>query len=371
MGVPNRSGTATATSPEPTPTPTVPIPEMSSPAAPHAATPAAPARETILTGDRPTGPLHLGHYAGSLRGRVRLQSEHDQTILVADLQALTDNAGRAADVRRNVREVVLDYLAVGIDPDATTIALQSGMPELAELTVLYLNLVTVARLERNPTVKAEIEMRGFARDIPAGFLVYPVSQAADITGVRATLVPVGDDQLPMIEQTNEIVRRLAQLAGRAVLPECRALLSATPRLPGVDGRKASKSLGNAIALSAAPDEIRAAVRAMYTDPGHVRASDPGRVEGNVVFAYLDAFDPDRDAVEALKAQYRHGGLGDVALKRRLEELLQALLAPFRERRAELARDPDAVDAILLRGTARAREAAAGVLADVRGVFALG
>ena len=330
----------------------------------------ATARERILTGDRPTGPLHLGHYVGSLRNRVLLQHRHDQTVLVADLQALTDNTGRAADIQRNVREVVLDYLAVGIDPSLTTIALQSAMPELAELTVLYLNLVTVARLERNPTVKAEIEMRGFARDIPAGFLMYPVSQAADITGVRGTLVPVGDDQLPMIEQTNEIVRRLAHLAGADVLPECRALLSNTPRLPGVDGRKASKSLGNAIALAAAPDEIRAAVRAMYTDPAHARVSDPGRVEGNVVFAYLDAFDPDHAAVEELKAHYRRGGLGDVALKRRLEELLQALVAPVRDRRLELAGDLDTIDRIVREGTARARETAAGVLADVRRVFAL-
>ena len=328
-------------------------------------------RERILTGDRPTGPLHLGHYAGSLRNRVLLQDQHDQTVLVADLQALTDNAGRAADVQRNVREVVLDYLAVGIDPARTTIALQSSMPELAELTVLYLNLVTVARLERNPTVKAEIEMRGFARDIPAGFLMYPVSQAADITGVRGTLVPVGDDQLPMIEQTNEIVRRLAHLAGEEVLPECRALLSDTPRLPGVDGRKASKSLGNAISLSATPDEILAAVRAMYTDPAHVRVSDPGSVEGNVVFAYLDAFDSDRAAVDELKAHYRRGGFGDVALKRRLEEHLQALIAPIRARRLELARDVTAIDAIVREGTARARETAAEVLAAVRRVFSLG
>ena len=329
-----------------------------------------PAREVILTGDRPTGALHLGHYVGSLRSRVALQHLHDQTVLVADLQALTDNAGRALDVRRNVTEVVLDYLAVGIDPEVTTIALQSAIPELAELTMLYLNLVTVARLERNPTVKAEIEMRGFARDIPAGFLMYPVSQAADITFIRATLVPVGDDQLPMIEQTNEIVRRIAHLAGKPVLPECRALLSATPRLPGVDGRKASKSLGNAIALSATPDEIRAAVNAMYTDPGHVRASDPGRIEGNVVFAYLDAFDPDVDAVAELKAHYQRGGLGDVALKRRLDGVLQELIAPIRERRAELARTPDVVDELLRRGTARAREIAVDVLADVRHAFAL-
>jgi tryptophanyl-tRNA synthetase len=210
-------------------------------------------------------------------------------------------------VSGHVLEVALDYLAVGIEPELSTIALQSTIPELAELTVLYLNLVTVARLERNPTVRSESELRGFARDIPAGFLAYPVSQAADITGFRATLVPVGDDQLPMIEQTNEIVRRLAHLAGGPVLPECRALLSRTPRLPGVDGRKASKSLGNAIGLSASPDEVRRLINAMFTDPAHIRASDPGRVEGNVVFAYLDAFDPDREGLSALATQYQRGG----------------------------------------------------------------
>ena len=330
----------------------------------------APIRETILTGDRPTGALHLGHYAGSLRSRVEMQHEHDQTVLVADLQALTDNSGRALDVRHNVLEVVYDYLAVGIDPDLTTIALQSAMPELSELTMLYLNLVTVSRLERNPTVRAEIGLRGFRRDVPAGFLAYPVSQAADITGVRATLVPVGEDQLPMIEQTNEIVRRLAHIAGHPVLPECRAHLSKTPRLPGVDGRKASKSLGNAIALSASPDEIRAAVRAMFTDPQHVRASDPGRVEGNVVFAHLRAFDPDQAAVDELEAHYARGGLGDVAVKRRLEDVLQELLAPIRARRAEAASDPEAARAILREGTERARVTARSVLADVRAVFAL-
>jgi tryptophanyl-tRNA synthetase len=299
-----------------------------------------------------------------------LQDVHQQTILIADLQALTDHAGRPRDVRQNVLEVALDYLAVGIDPSVTTIALQSAIPELAELTMLYLNLVTLARLERNPTVRSEIELRGFARDIPAGFLVYPVSQAADITAFRATLVPVGDDQLPMIEQTNEIARRLAGLAGRPVVPECRALLSATPRLPGVDGRKASKSLGNAIALSASPDAIRDKVRAMFTDPGHVRASDPGHVEGNVVFAYLDAFDAQREEVEALKQRYRDGGLGDVLLKRRLEEVLQALLAPIRSRRAYLARDPATVLAIIRAGSERAHSVAASVLADVRDVFFL-
>jgi len=329
-----------------------------------------PRGDTILTGDRPTGPLHLGHYAGSLRGRVALQHANVQTLLIADLQALTDHAGRPWSVRDNVLEVALDYLAVGIEPELTTIALQSAIPELAELTVLYLDLVTVARLERNPTVRSEIELRGFARDIPAGFLAYPVSQAADITGFRATLVPVGDDQLPMIEQTNEIVRRLAHIAGRPVLRECRALLSNTPRLPGVDGRKASKSLGNAIALSATPDEIRAKVRAMYTDPSHVRATDPGHVEGNVVFAYLDAFDPDQPAVADLKDQYRRGGLGDVTLKRRLEDVLIALIDPIRGRREALARDPGAVLAIIRNGTSRSRATVGSVLGDVRNAFAL-
>ncbi|HET7584920.1 MAG TPA: tryptophan--tRNA ligase [Gemmatimonadaceae bacterium] len=326
--------------------------------------------ERILTGDRPTGPLHLGHYAGSLANRVRLQHEYRQTVLIADLQALTDNIGRAADVRAYVPELMLDYLAVGLDPALTTFALQSAVPELAELTVLYLNLVTVARLERNPTVRAEVTLRGFERDIPAGFLTYPVSQAADITGARATLVPVGADQLPMIEQTNEIVRRLAHLAGGEVVAECRPLLSDTPRLPGVDGRKASKSLGNAIPLSASPDEIRAAVRAMYTDPGHIHVSDPGRVEDNVVFAYLYAFDPDRSAVDDLAAHYRRGGLGDVTLKRRLEEILEALIAPIRSRREQLARDPAHVMDILRRGSESARAVASSALRDVRGALAL-
>jgi tryptophanyl-tRNA synthetase len=327
-------------------------------------------REVVLTGDRPTGPLHLGHFAGSLRTRLALQYQHDQTILIADLQALTDNAGRPSDVRRQVMQLALDYLAVGIDPTASTIAVQSGIPELAELTVLYLNLVTVARLERNPTVREELALRGFGRAIPAGFLAYPVSQAADITSVRATLVPVGADQLPMIEQTNEIVRRLEHLAGRPVLPECRPLLSDTPRLPGIDGRKASKSLGNAIPLSAAPDEVRAKVRAMFTDPGHLRASEPGRVEGNVVFAHLDAFDPRREEVEELKLRYQAGGLGDAILKQRLEEVLQLVLSPMRDRRREFAGDPGAITSILRAGTARMRETATAVLRDVRAVFDL-
>jgi tryptophanyl-tRNA synthetase len=326
--------------------------------------------DVVLTGDRPTGALHLGHYVGSLASRVALQGRCSQTLLIADLQALTDSSGRAAHVAAHVEEVALDYLAAGIDPALTTIAVQSRLPALAELTVLYLNLVTVARLERNPTVKAEVELRGFARDIPAGFLCYPVSQAADITGFRATLVPVGDDQLPMLEQANEIVRRVNRLAEASILPECRALLSSTPRLPGVDGRKASKSLGNAIPLGASADQIRELVRAMYTDPEHVRASDPGRVEGNVVFAYLDAFDPDAVAVEELKAHYRHGGLGDMVVKRRLVEVLERVIAPMRARRAELAGDRAYLREILRDGTDRAAAVTRGVLGEVRRAFAL-
>ena len=326
--------------------------------------------DVVLTGDRPTGPLHLGHYAGSLRSRLALEGRCRQTVLIADMQALTDNSGRAAHVAANVHEVALDYLAIGLDPARTTIAVQSGVPALSELTMLYLNLVTLARLERNPTVKAEIALRGFERDVPAGFVCYPVSQAADITGFRATLVPVGDDQLPMIEQSNDIVRQLNRLAGREVLPTARPLISATPRLPGVDGRKASKSLGNAVPLGATGDEIRRLVRAMYTDPDHLRVSDPGRVEDNVVFAYLDAFDPDQAAVAELKEHYRRGGLGDVALKRRLEGVLEALIAPIRARRAALAEDRGYVEDVLQAGTAAARATAAAVLADVRDVFAL-
>jgi tryptophanyl-tRNA synthetase len=328
--------------------------------------------DIILTGDRPTGPLHLGHYAGSLASRVALQGKcRRQFLLIADMQAMTDNADDGARVADNVLEVALDYLAVGLDPARSPFVLQSGAPELAELSMLYLNLVTLARLERNPTVKAEIQARGFARDIPAGFLCYPVSQAADITAFKATLVPVGDDQLPMIEQTNEIAFRVNRLAGREVLPEAKALLSTTPRLPGVDGKaKASKSLGNAISLSASPDAIARAVQMMFTDPDHLRVSDPGKIEGNVVFAYLDAFDPDRASVEDLRQHYRRGGLADSAVKARLNEVLQALLAPIRARREQFARDPGEVMHLIGDGTREAREVAARTLAEVRRVFGL-
>lgn len=313
-------------------------------------------RPVVLTGDRTTGPLHLGHYAGSLRNRLALQETHEQYLLLADAQALTDNAGDIPKVRQAVMEVALDYLAVGIDPQKSTICLQSQLPALAELSMLYLNFVTVARLERNPTIKDEIRSRGFGRDIPAGFLCYPAAQAADITAFRATLVPVGADQAPLIEQANEIVRRINAVASRPVLAEAAPLIPAAGRLPGVDGRsKMSKSSGNAIPLSATPEQIAAAVRAMFTDPQHVRAADPGRVAGNVVFTFLDAFDADAAEVTRLKEHYQRGGLGDAVLKRRLDELLQALLAPIRARRILLAREPGYIREVIRRGVRRGRD----------------
>jgi tryptophanyl-tRNA synthetase len=324
-----------------------------------------------LTGDRPTGPLHLGHYAGSLKARVELQKTAEQFVLLADAQALTDNVGRHREVAANVFEVALDYLAVGIDPRLSTMVIQSEVPELAELTSFLLNYVTVARLERNPTIKDEIRQRGFERDIPAGFLTYPVSQAADITAFKAAVVPVGEDQLPMIEQTNELVHRFNASVGSQVLVECTALLSRVTKLPGIDGKaKMSKSLGNAIALGAGPDEIRKAVKAMYTDEKHLRASEPGRVEGNVVFAFLDAFEPDAKRVNELKQHYRRGGLGDSFLKAILEERLQELIAPIRAERQRLAADRGAVLNVLKAGTERARQRAAATLAEVKRALGL-
>lgn len=312
-------------------------------------------RPIILTGDRPTGQLHLGHFVGSLRSRVGLQDSHHQHLLLADAQALTDNADNPDKVRRNILEVALDYLAVGIDPTKTTICVQSCMPALNELTMLYLNFVTVARLERNPTIKSEIQMRGFERDIPAGFLCYPVAQAADITAFKATVVPVGEDQIPMIEQTNEIVRRVNRQIGQDLLPECKALLSNMARLPGFDGKaKMSKSLGNTIVLNASDKDIKKAVNAMYTDPNHLHIEDPGQVEGNIVFTYLDAFDPNKEEVEELKAHYRRGGLGDGTVKKRLEGVLKELITPIRERREELAKDPDYIMDVLRQGTDKCR-----------------
>lgn len=323
-------------------------------------------RPIILTGDRPTGQLHLGHFVGSLRSRVGLQDSHHQHILLADAQALTDNADNPDKVRRNILEVALDYLAVGIDPTKTTICVQSCLPALNELTMLYLNFVTVARLERNPTIKSEIQMRGFERDIPAGFLCYPVAQAADITAFKATVVPVGEDQIPMIEQTNELVRRVNRQIGQDLLPECKALLSNTGRLPGFDGKaKMSKSLGNTIVLNASDKDIKKAVNAMYTDPNHLRIEDPGQVEGNIVFAYLDAFDPDKEEVEALKAHYRRGGLGDGTVKKRLEGILKELISPIRERREALAKDPDYIMDILREGTIKCQNITQATLDEVK------
>lgn len=325
----------------------------------------------ILTGDRPTGPLHLGHFVGSLRNRVAYQSSYRQFIMLADAQALTDNMEDTGKVHRNVVEVALDYLAVGIDPAQSTILIQSQVPELAELSFYYLNLVTVARLERNPTVKEEIRLRGFERDIPAGFLTYPASQAADISAFKASLVPVGEDQLPMIEQTNEIVRRFNRMAGRDVLVEAKALVPEIGRLPGIDGKaKMSKSLGNVINLGATADEVRAAVKKVYTDPLHLRVADPGHLEGNVAFIYLDAFDPDQEGLAKLKEHYVAGGLADSLVKARLETCLQDLLGPIRARRQEFEQDRAQVIQMLKEGTEKAREVAAKTMAEVKDVLGL-
>jgi tryptophanyl-tRNA synthetase len=322
-------------------------------------------KKVILTGDRPTGPLHLGHFIGSLKYRVALQREYETYILIADLQALTDNFDQPEGVRRNILQVAYDYLAVGIDPQIGTLVIQSRLPELAELTLYFLNLVTVARLQRNPTIKEEIRQKGFSENLPAGFLVYPVSQAADIAGFRANLVPVGEDQLPMIEQTTEIVRKFNNTYG-PILVEPEALVPEQKRLPGTDGQtKMGKSLGNAIFLSDPPDVVSEKVMGMYTDPNHVRAEDPGDVKGNPVFSYLDAFDMDVELVAELKNRYRAGGLGDVAVKKRLIDVLNQFLQPIRDKRSEFAKDPGAVMAILQKGTERGRNVVSSVLADVR------
>lgn len=333
-------------------------------------------KSIILTGDRPTGPLHLGHFVGSLRNRVKYQHEYKQYVMLADAQALTDNMDDIDKVHRNVVEVALDYLAVGIDPKLSTIFIQSQVPELTELAFYYLNLVTVARLERNPTVKEEIRLRDFERDIPAGFLTYPVSQAADITAFKATLVPVGEDQIPMIEQTNEIVRRFNRTYKNAstkqeILVETKALVPELGRLPGIDGKaKMSKSLGNVINLGASADEVTKAVKRVYTDPLHLKIEDPGHVEGNIAFTYLDAFDTDKAAVAELKAHYTRGGLADSIVKKRLEAVLQEMLEPIRTRRAELADDKGYILQLLREGTEQAREVAAQTMSEVRAALGL-
>jgi tryptophanyl-tRNA synthetase len=327
-------------------------------------------RQRILTGDRPTGKLHLGHYVGSLEARVRLQHEYETFVLIADVQALTDNFAEPRKVAANVREVALDYLAVGLDPAVASFVVQSLVPEIAELTIFFLNLVTVARLERNPTVKEELRQRGFRDGVPAGFLCYPVSQAADITVFGAHLVPVGEEQLPVIEQTRELVRRFNALYGE-VLIEPAPLLGRVARLPGIDGRaKMSKSLGNTINLSDDAETVRRRVMQMYTDPTRLRATDSGHVEGNPVFLFHDAFNPDTAEVEALKERYRAGRVGDVEVKQRLVEALEAFLEPIRERRRFFEQQPDEVEGMLREGTGRAREVAQGTMAEVRKAMCL-
>ena len=337
-------------------------------------------KQIILTGDRPTGRLHVGHYVGSLKERVRLQNsgKYDEIyIMIADAQALTDNAEHPEKVRDNIIQVALDYLACGLDPEKSTIFIQSMVPELTELSFYYMNLVTVSRLQRNPTVKSEIKMRNFEASIPVGFFTYPISQAADITAFKATTVPAGEDQMPMIEQCREIVHKFNSVYGETlvepqiILPQNQACL----RLPGIDGKaKMSKSLGNCIYLSDEPEDIRKKIMSMFTDPNHLRVEDPGQVEGNPVFIYLDAFCrpehfaeflPDYNNLDELKDHYRRGGLGDVKVKKFLNNVVQAELAPIRERRKEWEqRLPDVYD-ILAEGSKRAEETAAKTLADVR------
>ena len=323
-------------------------------------------QEIVLTGDRPTGPLHIGHYVGSLLNRLVLQDLYKQYVMIADIQALTDNASNPDKVRENVVEVALDYLAVGIDPAKTTIFIQSMIPEIAELTILYLNLVTVNRLLRNPTVKTEIQQKEFGQSVPAGFLMYPVSQAADITIVKGTIVPVGDDQLPVIEQTNEIIRTFNHTYNTHVFPEVKALIPKVSRLVGLDGQaKMSKSLNNAIFLGDDEDTLKKRVMSMYTDPGHLHVSDPGKVDGNVVFTYLDAFDKDEAKVAELKTHYQKGGLGDVVLKKYLFEILNEMLTPIRNRRVELSKDRGEIMRIILAGTEKTREVSAQTMQEVK------
>ena len=338
------------------------------------------AEKIILTGDRPTGRLHVGHYVGSLKRRVELQNSgmFDKIfIMIADAQALTDNADNPAKVRDNIMEVALDYLSVGIDPAKSHIFIQSYVTELTELTFYYQNLVTVSRLQRNPTVKAEIQMRNFEASIPVGFFNYPISQAADITAFHATTVPVGEDQMPMLEQTKEIVHKFNAVYGETLtdpqilLPDNKACL----RLPGTDGKaKMSKSLGNCIYLGEDADEVKKKVMSMFTDPNHLRVEDPGQVEDNPVFIYLDAFSrpehferhfPDYQNIEEMKAHYTRGGLGDMKVKKFLNNVLQDELEPIRNRRRELEKDIPAIYDILKEGSMRAREAAAWTLDDVR------
>lgn len=333
-----------------------------------------PSKKVVLTGDRPTGKLHIGHYVGSLKERVKMQNsgKYNMFIMIADQQALTDNARDPEKIHNSLIQVALDYLAVGLDPAKSTMYIQSQIPALSELNMYYLNLVTVSRLERNPTVKAEIQQKNFDRSIPAGFLTYPVSQTADITAFKGELVPVGDDQEPMMEQAREIVRSFNNIYGD-VLVEPKGIFppKGQGRIPGLDGNaKMSKSLGNAIYLSDDEKTLQKKVMSMYTDPTHIHVEDPGHIEGNVVFTYLDIFDPDKEHVQELKDQYQAGGLGDVKIKRYLFEVLNNELKPIRERREEFAKDIPAVYDMLKQGCADANEVANQTLAEVRHAMGL-
>ena len=342
-------------------------------------------KKVILTGDRPTGRLHVGHYAGSLKERVKLQNsgEYDDIyIMIADAQALTDNAEHPEKVRQNILQVALDYLACGIDPNKSTIFVQSMIPELTELTFYYMNLVTVSRVQRNPTVKAEIQMRNFEASIPVGFFCYPISQAADITAFRATAVPVGEDQLPMLEQCKEIVHKFNSVYGETltepqiILPSNKACL----RLPGIDGKaKMSKSLGNCIYLAEEPEDIKKKVMSMFTDPNHLRVEDPGKVEGNPVFIYLDAFSKDEDFAKyfpdyknlaEMKEHYERGGLGDMKCKKFLNNVMQEFLAPIRARREEYEKDKEQLIEILKKGTQRAIEVSNETVSEIRNAIGI-
>lgn len=330
------------------------------------------AKDIVLTGDRPSGKLHIGHYAGSIGKRLEMQDEFDNIyIMIADVQALTDHADQSDKVRDSVMELAIDYMACGLDPAKNTFFIQSLVPELYEFTVLYMNFVTLARLKRNPTVKNEMQLKNYGDTVPAGFLNYPVSQAADITAFKANLVPVGEDQLPMIEQTNEIVRSVNYTYQTDVLRECKAILSKVKRLPGTDGNaKMGKSLGNCIYLSDDADTIQKKIMGMYTDPNHLRVEDPGQVEGNPVFDYLTAFDPDQAGLDEMKAHYQRGGLGDVKVKRHLNDVMQAFLGPIRERRQELEKDRSDIMAMLKENSAKASEVAAETLAELKSAMGI-
>ena len=329
-------------------------------------------KKVILTGDRPTGKLHIGHYVGSLKKRVELQNsgEYETFIMIADTQALTDNAKNPEKVRNNVLQVALDYLAAGIDPSKTTIFVQSQIPQLPELAMYYANLVSISRLERNPTVKTEIKQKNFGEGVPSGFVFYPISQAADITAFKATHVPVGEDQMPMIELTREISRSFNQIYETDTLVEPEVILSKEGierRLPGINGMRAkmSKSLKNGIYLADSFEEMRAKVMKMYTDPDHIKVEDPGKIEGNVVFAYLDIFAEDKEKVAEMKTNYQKGGLGDVAVKKYLIEEMDKILKPIREKRAELEKNPEIIYEILRKGSLKAEKIAAQTLKEVK------